>query len=85
MMFYDSRNFQFATILTELSNHQMTPKMKDELEIVKLTVMNIGRENSLKQGDDPSFFTENMGALSLLMMAAQWMIQTDLLTLDGGE
>ncbi len=83
-MFYDMRNYQFATILTELSNHEMTPKMKDELEIVKLTVMNIGRENSLREGDDPSFFTENMGALSLLMMAAQWMIETDLLTLDEG-
>jgi hypothetical protein len=83
-MFYDMRNYQFASILTELSNHEMTPKMKDELEIVKLTVMNIGRENSLREGDDPSFFTENMGALSLLMMATQWMIQTDLLTLDEG-
>lgn len=81
-MFYDTRNFQFASILTELSNHEMTSKMKDELEIVKLTVMNIGRQNSLDQGDDPSLFTDSMGALSLLMMATHWMIETDLLSLD---
>lgn len=84
-MFYDMRNIQFATILTELSNHEMTSKMKDELEIVKLTVMNIGRQNSLDQGDDPNLFTDNMGALSLLMMAAHWMIETDLLSLDEVE
>jgi len=84
-MFYDMRNIQFATILTELSNHEMTSKMKDELEIVKLTVMNIGRQNSFDQGDDPNLFTENMGALSLLMMAAHWMIETDLLSLDEVE
>jgi hypothetical protein len=84
-MFYDMRNIQFATILTELSNHEMTSKMKDELEIVKLTVMNIGRQNSLDQGDDPNLFTDSMGALSLLMMAAHWMIETDLLSLDEVE
>ena len=85
MMFYDTRNYQFATILTEMSKHEMTPQMKEEFAIIKLTIMNIGQANTAQQGDNPKQFGESEGALSLLMMAAQWMIETDLLILDGGE
>ena len=78
----DPRNLQFATILTQLAEHQLTPKMQQEFEIVRLTIMNIGRENTLQQGDNPDEFTERMGALTLLMMATQWITQTDLLTME---
>jgi hypothetical protein len=78
----DPRNLQFATILTQLADHRLTPQMQQEFEIVRLTIMNIGRENSLQQGENPDEFTEGMGALTLLMMATQWMTQTDLLTME---
>jgi hypothetical protein len=78
----DTRNIQFATILTELSDHQLTHKMSQEYDIVKLTIMNIGRENTLAQGDDPDTFTQQMGALTLLMMASKWAIEAGLVELS---
>ena len=78
----DPRNLQFAMVLTELSGTELTPQMQKEFEIVKLTIMNIGRENTVQQGDDPDHFTDGMGALTLLMMATKWMMQTDLLTME---
>ena len=72
----DPRNLQFATLLTELSDHEMTKKMHQEFEVIKLTIMSIGRENTIQQGDDPDLFTDRMGALTLLMMASQWAIET---------
>ena len=59
--------------------------MEEEFAIIKLTIMNIGQANTAQQGDNPEQFGESEGALSLLMMAAQWMIETDLLTLNGSE
>ena len=78
----DPRNLQFAMVLTELSGTELTPQMQKEFEIVKLTIMNIGRENTVQQGDDPNQFSDGMGALTLLLMATKWMIQTDLLTME---
>ena len=72
----DPRNLQFATLLTELSDHAMTEKMHQEFEVIKLTIMSIGRENTIQQGDNPDLFTDNMGALTLLMMATQWAVET---------
>jgi hypothetical protein len=84
-MINDIRNLQFATILTEMANHELSDKMKEELEIIKLTIMTIGRENTVREGDNSDNFTNEMGALSLLMMAAHWMVETDLLAIEGGE
>ena len=79
------RNYQFAAMLTEISNHKMTPAAERDLEVIKLTMMTIGRETAEKQGDNPNSFSDREGALALLIMAIQWMMKTDLLTLEGGE
>ena len=79
------RNYQFASMLTEISNHKMTPQAEQDLEIIKLTMMTIGREAAEKTGDSADSFTDQEGALALLVMAINWMMKTDLLVLEGGE
>jgi hypothetical protein len=79
------RNYQFATMLTEISKHKMTPQAERDLEIIKMTMMTIGREAATNVGDDPDSFSDGEGALALLVMSIHWMLKTDLLVLEGGE
>ena len=78
----DIRNFQFATILTSLVDVQLTHRQLQEYEIIKMTIMNIGEEATKNDGDDPKMFTQEMGALTLLLMASKWVSDTDLMVVE---
>jgi hypothetical protein len=79
------RNYQFASMLTEISNHKLTPETEKDLEIIKMTMMTLGRDAAEKIGDNPNSFTDQEGALALLIISIHWMMKTDLLSLEGGE
>ena len=79
------RNYQFASMLTEISKHKMTPQAERDLEVIKMTMMEIGREAAAKVGDDPNSFSDGEGAMALLVMSIHWMLKTDLLVLEGGD
>jgi hypothetical protein len=79
------RNYQFAAMLTEISNHQMTSEAKKDLEIMKLTMMTMIRDAAEKSGENPNSCKDAEGALALLIMSIHWMLETDLLSLEGGE